>query len=102
MSDDLRQQLTEALDEATWAWLEPHFQRDVVIVVAPHLALVDVGLAIANNQTMVVQDWITAQFIAKPSQAQYQQWHLLPTHKFTALIVQPYILIQEKSIQHLA
>jgi Uncharacterized conserved small protein len=46
---DLRAELTASLDEAEWNWLAPHARRDSVIVVEQELDLVDVGLAIAND-----------------------------------------------------
>ncbi len=45
---DLRQELTELLDEATWEWLSPHAERDAIILVDGSLDLVEVGLAIAQ------------------------------------------------------
>jgi hypothetical protein len=93
---DLHAELTQALDEAAWEWLEPHAKRDAVIVVAPHLTLVDVAVAIVNNQTVSVQHWIAEQLIAKPTLEQTQRWRTQPDRQFTALIVQPYVLIQEK------
>jgi hypothetical protein len=93
---DLRQELTQSLDEAAWEWLAPHAERDAVILVAPTLNLVDVGIAIANNQTTSISHWIAEQLITKPTLQQQTQWTQTIELRFTALIVQPYVLIQEK------
>jgi hypothetical protein len=93
---DLRQELTQSLDEAAWEWLAPHAERGAVIVVAPNLDIVDVGVAIANNQTTSISHWIDEQLITKPTQQQQTQWAETIELQFTALIVQPYVLIQEK------
>ena len=92
---DLRTELAESLDEAEWEWLKPHVQRDVVVVVAKSLDLLDVGVAIANDNVTSVQHWISEQLIGKPSSEQMQTWNSDRTTRFSALIVQPYVLVQE-------
>jgi len=90
---DLRQNLTEALDEAQLDWLRPHLARDVVIWVDPCLDLVEVGVAIAADQSGSVRRWIEEQFLIKPSLKEVARWG--EEKRFKALIVQPYILIQD-------
>ncbi len=92
---DLRAELQESIDEAEWNWLEPHSQRDSLIVVTAGLSLVDVGYAIANDETLHVQHWIEEALIQKPSAAQLQAWGHDRGKRFKALIVQPYVLVQE-------
>ncbi|OUC14197.1 MAG: hypothetical protein B0A82_12980 [Alkalinema sp. CACIAM 70d] len=91
----LREELTESIDEAEWSWLAPHLARDVVIIVTGGLSLVDVGLAIAQDDSMAVGRWITEQLLTKPSLEQLENWP--QTKRFQALIVQPYVLVQEIS-----
>lgn len=95
--EELKAQLQENLDEAEWEWLKPHIARDVVVVVDPRLDLLDVGEAIASDRVSSVQHWISEQLIAKPSVAQIQDWNTNSHKRFTALIVQPYVLVQEKA-----
>ena len=92
---DIKADLTACLDEAAWEWLQPHAKRDVVIVVVPPLELVDVGAAIASDDTTTVTRWINEQQIQKPSAEQLTAWNEEPKKRFQALIVQPYVLIQE-------
>jgi hypothetical protein len=92
---DLRDQLAESLDEAELDWLKPHIQRDVVVVVHPELDLLDVGVAIARDDVLSVQHWISEQLIHKPSPNQITDWNSDQTKRFQALIVQPYVLVQE-------
>ncbi|MEH2461232.1 DUF2288 domain-containing protein [Nostoc sp.] len=99
---DLRAELTEILDEAEWEWLIPHVQRDAVILVAPELNLVDVGVAIASDHIPSVQQWIDQQLITKPTTVQVGEWNSdafselrQRTKRFNTLIVQPYVLVQE-------
>lgn len=95
-NQDLRSELTEGLDEAEWEWLIPHVQRDVVIVVARELDLLDVGVAIASDNVLEVETWIDEALLAKPSTIQVGEWNLERTKRFSTLIVQPYVLVQEK------
>ena len=92
---DLKAQLAENLDEAEWEWLIPHAQRDVVVVVAQPLDLLDVGVAIASDNTAVVQNWISEELLAKPSTTQLSDWNGDRTKRFNTLIVQPFVLVQE-------
>jgi hypothetical protein len=92
---EIREQLTEMLDEAKLEWLKPHIQKDVVILVAPELDLLDVGVAIASDNTMSVQHWIGEQLLVKPSEQVLERWNSNPDRKFQALIIQPYVLVQE-------
>lgn len=92
---DLRAELTENLDEAEWEWLIPHVQRDAVIVVALELDLLDVGVAIASDNIPSVQQWIDEQLLSKPTVDQVGEWNGDRTKRFSTLIVQPYVLVQE-------
>ncbi|MEY3334862.1 MAG: hypothetical protein RLZZ176_3165, partial [Cyanobacteriota bacterium] len=80
---------------AEWEWLIPHVQKDGVIVVAKNLDLLDVGEAIAGDNIPSVQHWIDKQLLAKPTIDQVGEWNLNRTKRFNALIVEPYVLIQE-------
>lgn len=96
---ELRAQLAETLDEAELDWLKPHIQRDVVVVVHPQLDLLDVGIAIARDDALTVQHWISEQLIHKPSSHQLADWNSNQAKRFQALIVQPYVLVQESVTQ---
>ncbi|MBV6624956.1 MAG: DUF2288 family protein [Rivularia sp. (in: Bacteria)] len=96
-NQDLRAQLDENLDEAEWEWLIPHVQRDSVIVVATELDLLDVGEAIASDRATEVQNWIDEALIAKPSAVQMGEWNMQKQKRFNTLIVQPFVLVQEKA-----
>lgn len=92
---ELRDELAGNLDQAEWNWLAPHARRDSVIVVEPELDLLDVGVAIANDNVPYVQRWIDESLIHKPSTKQISDWNHDQTKRFNALIVQPYVLVQE-------
>jgi hypothetical protein len=93
--ENLRADLEKLLDEAEWEWVMPHVQRDVVVVVDPGLDLLEVGVAIASDNTTSVQHWIGEQLLRKPSPEQIVEWAGDRTRRFKALIVQPYVLVQD-------
>jgi hypothetical protein len=93
---DLRAELAEMLDEAEWEWLMPHAQRDAVVLVDPNLDLLDVGVAIVSDNALAVQHWISEQQLCKPSAEQLADWSNDRTRRFNALIVQPYVLVQNR------
>jgi hypothetical protein len=95
---DLRAELAESVDQAELDWLKPHIQRDVVVVVNPDLDLLDVGVAIAGDDVMSVQHWISEQLLQKPSPEQLADWNSGQSKRFQALIVQPYVLVKESTI----
>lgn len=92
---ELKSELTAMLDEAEWSWIMPHAQRDAVVVVSPQLDLVEVGAAIASDNTDAVQQWIGASLLQKPSPDQLIDWGRDRTKRFHTLIVQPYVLVQD-------
>ena len=99
MMENLRKQLTELVDEAQLEWLKPHIQKDAVILVVAELDLLDVGVAIASDNTQSVQHWIGEQLLVKPSPEILNRWNTNPNQKFQAMIVQPYVLVKELAIE---
>ncbi len=96
MSDDLKQELTNMIGPAQWFWLKPHVARDAIVIVNPQLELAEVGVAIATDNVQRVQRWIGEQLITKPTVEQLQAWEKDQAQQLTSLIVQPYVLVQEK------
>ena len=90
---DIKAKLAENLDEAEWQWFKPHAARDRVLVVDLGLNLLDVGEAIARDRVSSVQHWISEQLLYKPTVNQLETWE--DRKRFQALIVQPYLLVQE-------
>ncbi|MDJ0588946.1 MAG: DUF2288 domain-containing protein [Pleurocapsa sp. MO_226.B13] len=92
---DLRERLSRDIADISWIDLMPHAKRDAVIVIKSELDLSEVAAAIALDDTNSVQAWISEQSIAKPTANQLSQWNDNPQKQFTALIVQPFVVVQE-------
>lgn len=89
---DFQTQLQEQIAEIDWQDLIPHAQRDAVILVDPNLDIIQVGSAIALDDTRLVQNWISEQLIRKPTPEELSQWNENPSIKFQTVIVQPFVL----------
>jgi hypothetical protein len=90
---DIKTQLTEEMAQIEWKELIPHAQRDAIIVVNESLSLIDVAIAMANDDVVSVQEWIGQSLIHKPSVDELSDWNSNPEQKFNTLIVQPFVLI---------
>jgi hypothetical protein len=90
---NLTTKFTEDLAQITWSDIKPHAQRDAVIVIDRAINIVDVAVAIASDHKDKVQHWIDEALVQKPSTEQLSIWNEDPAMIFTALIVQPYVLI---------
>ncbi|PSN18114.1 DUF2288 domain-containing protein [filamentous cyanobacterium CCP5] len=95
MEQDLRLELAEMVEPAEWSWLSPHATRDALVVVDKQLDLVDVGYAIATDDVTKVNRWISEALLAKPTAQQMASWIEAERKRFKALIVQPYVLVQD-------
>ena len=91
---NIKTQLTEQIANIEWNLLIPHAQRDALVVVKEQLDLLDVAVAVAEDDSTLVQDWIAQQLIYKPSPQDLSTWNSEPSKQFTTLIVQPFVLVQ--------
>lgn len=92
---NLQAKLEKDVAEISWKDLQPHARRDAIIVVKKELELSAVAVAIAEDNTTLVQGWIADQSIAKPTSQQLTAWNSTPQKQFTTLIVQPFVIVQE-------
>lgn len=92
---DIRKRLQEDIASISWQEILPHAKRDAVVIINKQLDLLEVAEAIALDRTSLVSNWIAEQLIVKPSTTQLTNWNNNPEQKFTAAIVQPFVLIQQ-------
>ncbi len=96
MTQDLKAELTEMVGPAEWRWLSPHADRGAVVLVDALLNLAEVGLAIATDDVATVNRWMAEALITRPTPAQLEAWGQTQGKHFQALIVQPFVLVQEE------
>ena len=82
----------------TWHWLRPHHQRDALWVVAKALDLKAVGAALTRDDAEAVRAWLADGSLCKPDKEQLDNWESDPLHPLSMLIVQPFVLVQERTL----
>ncbi|MDB9528828.1 DUF2288 domain-containing protein [Oscillatoria sp. CS-180] len=102
MTQQLRQELEALVGPAAWHNLLPHAARDSLVVVNSDLDIVEVGVAVVTDNVNFVQRWISEALIAKPTVEQLEDWERDRGREFQALIVQPYVLIQDITVDNSA
>lgn len=83
------------LAEVNWRELRIHLQRDAIIIAAAELDLIAVGVAVAKDDSALVEAWIAAAQLGKPTENQLKSWEQESEKMFQMLIIQPFILIQD-------
>ena len=83
------------MQRVDYAALAAHVKRNALFLVAPQLALLDVGLAVVRNRAPIVAHWLREELLRRPTAAELDAWEAdASSHAFSFLIVQPYVLAQ--------
>ncbi len=92
MSDDptLRERITAELLETSWEVLVPHQARGALFAVCEGLQVVDAALAIAENQTRIVEAWLGSGHLRRVEGPEWTRW---AKRRFRAAIVQPFVVV---------
>lgn len=80
-----------------WKSLAPHQTRGDLLVVGPSLDLMEVGHAIANDESSKVKEWLNANLLFRPLPDQIKSWELIEEEIFNFVIVKPFVVVQLKS-----
>ena len=100
MSDEaagsMRESLAEGLGEAPWSMLEAHAQRDGLIIVSPELDLLDVAVALAQDDGASVAGWMNEGRLTKPDAAALAAHAEDEAHQWPFIIVAPFVLVHER------
>ena len=70
----MRDRLAATLGDVFWSDLRAHVARDALIVVADHLDILAVGVAVASDDTARIQAWIQSRALRKPSAVDLARW----------------------------
>jgi hypothetical protein len=82
------------VDVAIWDWLSPHAARARVILVGAKLDIVDVGVALTEDNTQLVQSWIEDGWIRHPVAEELSDWNANKEKEFISLVVPPFVLVR--------
>lgn len=94
----IREKLTQTAGPVPYSDLAAHLQRDAVFVVATTVPLVDCAVAIALDDVDQVQGFIARGELRKPSPQERQDWTSDPDRTWTAVVVQPFVLVQDPAV----
>jgi len=93
-TDVLSAKLNLDTGRITWAELQRHFARGVVLKAGPGLDLVEAATAIAEDDSARVQDWMAQSSLARAQDADALDWQARQP-VFWAVVVAPWVLVQE-------
>lgn len=91
----MRDSLAASMGPIEFTDIRAHLARDAVILVDASLDLLDVGEAIARDDKARVAKWIEAGLVGKPSLDKLEAWAKISGSAWTALVVQPFVLVRE-------
>lgn len=93
---NLVDKLKAEISEVEWEFLKPHYGRGGLLLVSPMLDLVLVGQCFATDKKYAVETWLKQKDITPVTEDEAKLWDQNPHKKFSFLIVQPYVLAQQK------
>lgn len=91
----VRETLAASMGPIEFSDLRAHLVRGAVIVVDDALDLLDVGVALAEDDKARVEPWIEKGLLGKPSLETIEAWSKEKGSPWTALVVQPFVLLQK-------
>ena len=99
MADDASTLYAKLLGETaaiTWEELQPFFARGALLQVAGDADLVEVALAVAEDDQTKVAAWLHGGQLSKMQPEQAQDW-LERDPDLWAVVVAPWVLVQERT-----
>jgi hypothetical protein len=94
-ADILRAKLNGETAKVSWAEMQRHHARGVVVSVAGELDLLDVAVAMAQDDGTAIGRWMQADQLGKVSDEQARDW-LMRDPALWSVVVAPWVLVQEK------
>lgn len=92
-SQTIRDELMDECGVIEWGELARHFARGVVINVSQRIDLIDVGVIIALDDVVKVEELLQKGLIARASDDDAREWSVGNT-KFTCIVAAPWVLVQ--------
>ena len=97
---DLKEKITNEVGTGDWSLLASHAGRDALILIGAELHLVDVAVAIANDDADVVRGWLDSGLVFKPAQSHLERFGALPKTYFQFVVVSPFVVAKEIDLKH--
>lgn len=94
MSANLHDKLNAETARVAWSEVERHFARGATLSVSLDLDLLEVARAIAQDETGLVQRWLTTEQLQRTPSAQATDWARRDATLW-CVVVAPWVLLQE-------
>ena len=95
MNEELKEKFKTEVEQADWNMLAPHHEKGAVFILGSSLDLLDVGVALAKDDSDQVKIWLDNKQLLKPSDKQVEDFTKNPYEKFCKfLIIQPFVLVK--------
>jgi hypothetical protein len=91
----MRETLIASMGPIEFTDIRAHLARDAVIVVDASLDLLEVGEAVARDDKGRVSAWVEKGLLRKPTLEEIEAWSRIEGPAWTALVVQPFVLLRE-------
>ena len=88
------ERLEKYTGEVTWKYLKSHFEAGALVYIDQALSITEVGEAFTSDDAARVKEWRGKGDIVTPSAPHAEYWEQSGT-VFRALVVSPFVLIQE-------
>jgi len=93
-----RTKINQETSRIAWKELQRFFASGATVLVTADLDLVEVAFQIAEDNKHQVEQWLSEGKIGKVTDKQASTWYEADTEVW-AVVVSPYVLIQELKIQ---
>ena len=94
MSDELRNKLSAEVAVADGTLLLPHHRRGALLLLQPGLDLVELAVAVAEDDHTRIQTLVAESKLRAPTLAEMADFCVDPRVRFNFVIVQPFVLAQ--------
>jgi len=93
----VRDDLAQAMGPVFFSDLRAHLTRDVVIVIDRALDLLDVAVAVANDDKTFISAQVNAGRIRKPSEEDLARWATIADARWDSVVVAPFVIVRERA-----
>lgn len=80
-----------------WKDLEPHFARGELLEVDASLDLVEVAQALIDDNSAAVKGWMQQNLLTSLADARAADWHQRDPETLWAVVIRPWVLVQERA-----
>ena len=96
--EEIKQHLNLETGKLDWPELSRHFARGVVIIVDPQLDLIEVAAKMVVDDKDAVGSWLETNLLIRADDQHAENWQK-NNALFWSVVVAPWVLVQEISIQ---